>query len=351
MVRFGSLRCDAGGHVEGGSVVLSRAQVLWGPSGESLKMKSEYQIWLFCLLFLFVRFICFEMETFDYYKAFSRNLGWLTPAEQERLRSIVIAIPGMGGVGGQHFHALLRIGFQKFKIADLDVFEMQNFNRQYGSSMSTLGKEKVQVLKQAALDINPECQIEVWDHGITLENMETFFDGVDIVCDGLDLYASDLRTPMYDLAHRKGCYVLSAGPFGMGTSVMAFDPKGMSFNSYFDLDHANLTVEAKIIRFLVGMSPLLLHRKYVVFSEAVDLFKGRLPSLHVGCYAASAAMAATVLKIVLNRGNILFAPYGYQVDFYTLQFKKFWRPQGNRNLLQKLKIKAAHHMFSVKEFS
>ncbi len=289
--------------------------------------------------------------SFNYAQAFSRNLGWLTPAEQEKINNTVIAIPGLGGVGGHHLHALLRIGFSKFKISDLDEFEVQNFNRQFGSTMSVVGEEKIEVLKRIALDINPEAQIEIFKEGINVSNIDDFLKGAHIVCDGMDLYASELRTPMYEKAYKNGQYVISAGPFGMGTSVMAFHPNKMSFNEYFDLNKNALTVEAKIIRFLAGMSPGLMHAKYVAFPEAVDLFNGRLPSLHTGCYAASAALSSVVLKIVLNRGKVLYAPRGYQIDFYLNKYKKYWRPFGNRNPLQKFLIKALHHKFSVKEFN
>jgi molybdopterin/thiamine biosynthesis adenylyltransferase len=291
------------------------------------------------------------MKDYNYDLAFSRNLGWVTPREQEKISKAVIAIPGMGGVGGHHLHVLLRMGFQNFKIADLDQFEIQNFNRQFGAQISTIGRDKVDALKEFALDINPNCKIDIWKEGINLENIEDFLKDVNIVCDGLDLYASQLRTPLYDLAHKKGIYVISAGPFGMGTSIVAFHPKKMSFNEYFDLEHEHLTVEAKIIRFLTGMSPKLLHRKYVVFPEAVDLFNGKLPSMHVGCYSASAALGTTVVKIILNRGDVLFAPRGYQIDFYRIKFKKFWVPFGNKNIIQKLKIRWIHHMFKVNEFN
>ncbi|MEC9283318.1 MAG: ThiF family adenylyltransferase [Bdellovibrionota bacterium] len=289
-------------------------------------------------------------EKFDYKKAFSRNLGYLRPEEQELISKFCIAIPGMGGVGGHNFHALLRLGFCKFKIADLDEFGVENFNRQFGSSMSAVGREKVEVLREIALDINPEAKIEIFSEGITKENIESFLDGVDIVVDGLDLYASELRTPLYQRAYERNCYVVSAGPFGMGTSVMAFHPGKMSFTDYFDLDKPGLTKEAQIVRFLVGMSPYMLHRKYIAFPEAVDLVNGRLPSLHSGVYSASAALSSTVLKLALNRGKVLFAPHGIQTDFYLNKQKKFWRPWGNRNYIQRFIIKRVMKMFEMKEF-
>jgi len=67
---------------------------------------------------------------FSYADAFDRNLGWFTEKEQQSLRGKTIAIAGMGGVGGVHLLTLVRLGVTKFHIADLDVFEVANFNRQ-----------------------------------------------------------------------------------------------------------------------------------------------------------------------------------------------------------------------------
>jgi len=59
---------------------------------------------------------------FDYAQAFSRNLGWITEAEQLRLRYATVAIGGMGGVGGHYLLALARMGVGNFRIADYDHF-------------------------------------------------------------------------------------------------------------------------------------------------------------------------------------------------------------------------------------
>ena len=83
---------------------------------------------------------------FDYRSAFSRNLGWVTEAEQERLRHRRVAIAGLGGVGGVHLLALTRLGIGKFHIADHDRFELVNFNRQAGATVDTLGRPKVDVM-------------------------------------------------------------------------------------------------------------------------------------------------------------------------------------------------------------
>ena len=103
---------------------------------------------------------------FDYDEAFSRNLGWVTQTEQLLLRQKRIAIAGLGGVGGGHLVTLARLGIGAFHIADFDVFELANFNRQAGATMSALGRPKVDVLAAMARDINPELALETFPEGV-----------------------------------------------------------------------------------------------------------------------------------------------------------------------------------------
>ncbi|MEN0059979.1 MAG: ThiF family adenylyltransferase [Bdellovibrio sp.] len=291
-------------------------------------------------------------QQFVYEKAFSRNIGWFRPEDQQVLRNKRIAIPGMGGVGGHHLHNFLRLGISKFNIADPDIFEVQNFNRQFAATCNSIKRSKIDVLKEAALAINPECDLRCFPQGVQPDNMEEFLKDVDVVVDALDLYAMDIRIPLYELAHKKGIPVVTAGPFGMGTSIMAFNPAGMSFGEYFDLKRERLTVEAQIIRFLAGMTPHLIHRSYLRYPDAVDIFERRLPSLNIGCFAAGAAMGAMVIEILLDKNNprIRWAPRGFQVDFNKQKSFRFYRPWGNKNPLQKAKIKIFHKFFQKKEF-
>ena len=52
--------------------------------------------------------------SFDYATAFSRNIGWLTEAEQTVLRDKRVAVAGLGGVGGSHVLTLARLGIGAF---------------------------------------------------------------------------------------------------------------------------------------------------------------------------------------------------------------------------------------------
>ena len=69
-------------------------------------------------------------DKWSYDEAFKANRGLISEEEQEKLRNCRVAIAGMGGVGGIHLVTLARLGIGKFTIADPDVFEVANFNRQ-----------------------------------------------------------------------------------------------------------------------------------------------------------------------------------------------------------------------------
>src|SRR5882724_5158965 len=103
----------------------------------------------------------------DFYdQAFARNLGILSEVDQKRLRESCVAIAGMGGVGGIHLVTLARMGIGKFHIADSDVFETANLNRQYGATTETFGRKKVDVMRGIAKAINPELDIRTFSEGI-----------------------------------------------------------------------------------------------------------------------------------------------------------------------------------------
>lgn len=273
--------------------------------------------------------------SFDYNLAFSRNLGWLSKDEQGLISTKTIAIPGMGGVGGHHLHTLVRMGYKRFKIADFDTFDVHNFNRQFGAKISTLGKPKAQAMKDIVLDIIPDAQIEIFSEGVNSSNYEDFLKDVDILVDGLDVYVIKTRIELFDMALKKGIYVITAGPLGMGTSIISFDPKRISFSEYFNFKKG-MSDKELLIHFLVGISPYPMHSSYLFHKNEVNVETGQLPSLHTGVLAATTAVGVEVMKITLDRGKVRFAPKSTHYDFYLNRLKKSWRPGGNRNPLQRL---------------
>ncbi|MES2350411.1 MAG: ThiF family adenylyltransferase [Pseudomonadota bacterium] len=273
-------------------------------------------------------------RTFSYQQAFARNIGWVTQAEQSILQGKRIAIAGMGGVGGVHLLTLARLGVGTFHIADFDTFDIANFNRQVGATMSTLGQPKVEVLANMARDINPQLHITRFPGGVNDHNMAAFLEGVDLYVDGLDFFAFGARQATFAACARLRIPAVTAAPLGMGTAVLTVMPGKMTFEEYFGW--GDLPDEEKALRFLIGLAPAGLHGGYLVDPSAINLKERRGPSTIMGCELCAGAAATEALKILLNRGPILAAPHGYHFDAYRNKLVRTWRPGGNRHPLQRL---------------
>ncbi|MCB1906733.1 MAG: ThiF family adenylyltransferase [Rhodocyclaceae bacterium] len=281
---------------------------------------------------------------FDYDVAFSRNVGWVTEAEQAALRRKRVAIAGMGGVGGAHLLTLVRLGIGSFNIADFDTFDVVNFNRQAGATMSSVGRLKVDVMAELARDINPDLGLEVSREPVSEENLDAFLDGVDVYVDGLDFFAFDARRETFAACARRGIPAVTAAPLGMGTALLCFMPGSMSFEEYFRLDGCDETEMA--LRFLLGLSPAMLQRGYLADSSRVRLANRQGPSMVAACQLCAGVTAVEVLKILLGRGRVLAAPWGYQFDAYRRRLVHTWRPGGNRNPIQRLGLAIARRQFT-----
>jgi molybdopterin/thiamine biosynthesis adenylyltransferase len=280
---------------------------------------------------------------FDYDFAFSRNIGWITHEEQQILKNKRVAIAGLGGAGGSHLITLARLGIGKFNIADFDCFELANFNRQAGASMSRLNRPKVDVLEEMALDVNPTLDIKKFSSGVTSDNLSEFLTDVDVYLDGVDFFAFAAREAIFAACAKMGIPAVTAAPLGMSVALINFMPGQMSFEDYFQLqDKSELD---KILHFLVGLSPAMLQSSYLVDPAAVDLPNHKGPSTPMGCELCAGFAGSQALKIVLKRDNILAAPWSLQFDAYRCKLVKIWRPWGNRNPLQRLSlIMAKRHL-------
>ncbi len=283
---------------------------------------------------------------FDYDRAFSRNIGWVTQAEQAKLRKSRIAIAGLGGVGGAHLLTLARLGISHFNISDFDDFDVQNLNRQAGASMPVMGMPKIDTLARMALDINPEIDLRLFPQGIKPENVDEFLRDIDVYVDGLDFFALPARRMVFAKCREKGIPALTAAPLGMGTAFLYFRPDGMSFEQYFKVEgHES---QEQYARFIAGLSPAMVQRDYLVAPEAVNFQEKRGPSTIMACDLCAGVMGTSVLKLLLGRGSIRAAPWGMHFDAYHQKLKLTWRPFGNANPLQQLLLKFIRPVLGIR---
>ena len=92
---------------------------------------------------------------------FARTELILGPEAMDRLRRSRVAVFGIGGVGGYVVEALARSGVGSLDIIDHDKVSMTNINRQIIASTNTVGRDKVDVMKERILSINPDAVVNV----------------------------------------------------------------------------------------------------------------------------------------------------------------------------------------------
>jgi molybdopterin/thiamine biosynthesis adenylyltransferase len=284
---------------------------------------------------------------YSYEAAFSRNIGWVTEAEQQRLRRSRVCIAGLGGVGGIYLLTMARLGIGAFSIADFDTFSVANFNRQAGATVETIDRPKLEVMVEMARQINPELDIRTFDRGLTPDNLDAFLADCDVYLDGLDFFALRMRESVFAACARKGVPATTVAPLGMGAALLNFVPGGMSFEDYFGF--SGQPEEQQALRFLVGLSPAMLQMGYLADPSRVNLAERRGPSTIIAVQLCSGIAAAQVLKLILRRGDVVAAPWGLHFDAYRNRFKRTWRPGGHRNPMQRMLLSIAQRRLRPRE--
>lgn len=272
---------------------------------------------------------------YDYYEAFSRNLGFLSHEEQTRLKNARVAIAGLGGTGGAQVHAMARMGIGRFHLADPDTFELVNFNRQSGATLPNIGRLKTEVAREIILAINPEAEIHTFESGIGVGNIDAFLEGADVVLDSLDFYCFEERFLLYGRARQKGLWVLTAPPLGFGFTLLMFDPNGMKFEDYFGF-HPGMTERQRVIALIAGIAPRPFMLKYLDRSRS-DVEGRRLPSVGAAPFMIAGVMAAEVTRILTGKGQAMAVPTIYQFDALLRQFRRRTYRFGMRSPIQRLK--------------
>ena len=155
----------------------------------------------------------------------------------ERLRSSHVAVFGVGGVGGFTTEALCRAGVGKITLVDSDRVAVSNINRQIIATHSTIGKYKTEAMLERIKDINPECEVVIYNEFYSEENPIPL-DGIDYVADCIDSVKSKLH--LISEATLRGVNVISS--MGAGNKL---DPTRFTVA---DISKTHTDPLAKVIR-------------------------------------------------------------------------------------------------------
>jgi molybdopterin-synthase adenylyltransferase len=165
-----------------------------------------------------------RFDSFSYEKMTSRNAGFVTSTEQQRLLRGGVFVCGVGGMGGAAASALVRAGVGRLAIADPDRFETSNLNRQPFATVSTLGEPKSDVTVDALTEINPT--LDVLDLGANWESsLERTLREYPVVVNAMDDTRAGIG--LYRVAREMGATVIDAysAPLPSVTVVRPEDPR------------------------------------------------------------------------------------------------------------------------------
>lgn len=128
---------------------------------------------------------------------FARTGLLLGEDAMEKLEKSRVAVFGIGGVGGHVVEALVRSGVGAIDIIDNDTVSVTNLNRQLIATWDTVGRDKVSVMKERILSINPDCRVTSHQCFYLPETAEQFnFYEYDYVVDAVDTVAAKISLVM-----------------------------------------------------------------------------------------------------------------------------------------------------------
>ena len=152
---------------------------------------------------------------------FSRTRMLLGEEGIDKLQHSKVAIFGIGGVGGYVAEALARSGVGSFVLVDDDKVCLTNINRQIIALRSTVGKDKVEVMRDRILDINPKAEVEVRKCFFLPENADEFnFEEYSYVVDAVDTVTAKIQLVME--AKEAGVPIISSMGAGNKLDPTAF---------------------------------------------------------------------------------------------------------------------------------
>ncbi len=165
-----------------------------------------------------------EIElTKDEYQRYSRHiiLPEVGLEGQKRLKAASVVCVGTGGLGSPLLLYLAAAGIGRIGVVDFDVVDSSNLQRQIIHGTSWVGKPKIESAKQRILEINPYCQVDLYETAISSANALDILKPYDVVIDGTDNFPTRYLT--------NDASVLLNKPYVYG-SIFRFEGQATVFN-------------------------------------------------------------------------------------------------------------------------
>jgi len=173
-------------------------------------------------------------EEIRYCSRFDRNLGLLSVQGQLLLLHSKVSVAGCGAEGSTIAKRLVQSGVGNLVLADNDVFELSNVNRQEGAGEKTLGLNKAKATANMVKDVNPEINLKILTSGIGEDTIK-FLEGSDLIVEEIDYKAPLVVLMVHDFARENRIPTITSISVGFGFRVYYVDylrKRGMDFREF-----------------------------------------------------------------------------------------------------------------------
>lgn len=234
----------------------------------------------------------------------------------------IVAVSGLGGVGGAAFMTLVRSGVHRFRLAENGIFDPPDMNRQWGALGVTMDRPKIDVYVEWAKGINPNVELELYPEGITVDNIEKFLDGCDLYLGAIDIdKGKEVKDKSELIVARKGIPLFTCGAFGMGAFMVNFAPGGMTPADFWNRVSEKSGEPALIPSILKHyFNPTLMA------NLEASAAGGSLATCATGAGMAGMLVAAEMLVLMFEKSGFverppLFAPHFTAIDLASMRLE------------------------------
>lgn len=244
---------------------------------------------------------------------------FLLDEDMDKIQNTTVAHAGFGGIGALVLELLTRWGIKKFRLLDMDKYELSNMNRQVFATIHTLGKYKAEVAESRIKEINPYTSVEkVYCEKLTRTNVGEFVKDASVIINGIDFPSGQLPLHYY----AKTNHIPVINPHCMNVTKACIEVFDYRQKNQQSIDEP--TRWSFINNFLYEYFNIFQFNKNTLsdthLSRLDKKFKTAGTLNFVTNLAACLAVAETI-KLITGKGRQVLYPKQIIMDPYNLQFK------------------------------
>jgi tRNA A37 threonylcarbamoyladenosine dehydratase len=249
----------------------------------------------------------------------SKSALFFSEEELEIISNKTIAQAGFGGIGAMVMELLARWGVKRFRLLDMDQYEISNMNRQVFATVKTLGQYKAKVAAERIKEINPFAEIEqIHCEKLNHQNVKELVENADIIINGADLpsgtllfhhYAQKYRVPMVN----GSCHEVTGGlirvfDYRLPKQQSLYEPTKIKWVNNFLYKHFGI-VKNEIENIPEDK-----------FSE-IDKRLERAGTLNFLTNLLACLITAETIKLLVNKGKRVLYPKEIYINLFDLKMR------------------------------